>query len=201
MQRISEWISHNWLELFGAVSGVVYIILSVKQRVLTWPVGFINSVIYIVVFYQSKFYADMTMQFYYAVVAIYGWILWSGKNNNKSDLPLKVSRISGIQWLIYLCLSLLLSGIIFMLLHYFTDSPIAIPDSLTSGFAIVGTWMLVKKYLENWIFWIVIDLYSSILYAQRELYFTMILYVVFTIMAVVGFKEWKSHCKKEGQLL
>ncbi len=187
-----QWIYDNWLEIFGALTGLIYIFLSIKENILLWPVGLISCSVYIYVFFTSKFYADMSLQFYYVVVSIYGWYNWAkGKKNNKKE-ELSVIKTPKKRILPLSVASILLFFAIAFILFKFTDSPVPFGDSFTTSMGIIATWMLAKKYIEQWIIWIIVDLFAAGLYIYKELYPTALLYIIFGVMAAIGYKEWKK---------
>lgn len=198
LQQLFNWLFQNWIEITGSVLGVLYIFFSVKQNILTWLTGLLTSVLYIVVFFSSKFYADMALQFYYVVISIYGWILWTkGKqiDNRKEGLPV-VSTPAKMYPLLILISTGLWTGIYFILKNY-TDSPVPVGDSFTTALSIVATWMLARKIIEHWLVWIVVDLISLGLYIYKGLYPTTILFLVYTVAAVWGYLEWKKELDKQ----
>lgn len=190
------WWRNHWLEIAGTLLGMVYVFLSVKQNVFTWLTGFLTSALYIVVFFQSKFYADMALQVYYLWISVFGWYIWTKGPTSKagrSDYP--VSRINKQLGLILTGIALLLWLLIYFALKAFTDSPVPFGDAFTTAFSIVATWMLARKILEHWLVWIVVDLISLGLYVWKGLYPTAILFMIYTIVALWGFNEWKKELK------
>ena len=188
MNALFSWISQNYIEVLGAVTGLIYLYFSIKQIIWLWPLGIITSVLYIYVFYTSKFYADMSLQVYYFFVSIYGWYHWK-KGSTGKELPVITAS-----WL-FLVLSILVSGLLTLVIGYilknYTDSPFPYLDAFTTAGSIVATWMLARKYLEQWIFWIIIDLVSMGMYIYKDLYPTAGLFLVYTTMAWIGYKQWK----------
>lgn len=186
-----------WIEIFGVVTGIIYVILEVKQNRLLWPLGLLSSAIYVYIFFNGKFYADMGLQVYYVLISIYGWYYWSrgGERSGSGELP--VVRGNRKQ-LFILSLIFTVSWIgIYFLLDKLTDSTVPLGDSFTTALAIVATWMLARKIIEHWFLWIVANLVSIALYIYKGLYPTVILYVVYTAMAVYGYLEWKKSIKTE----
>ena len=182
---------HIWIEIFGVVTGILYVILEVRQNRLLWPLGFITSSAYVYIFFAGKFYADMSLQVYYVLISIYGWYYWSrgGVKQAKGELP--VVRISRMQ-LILLSVTFVLSWAgIYLLLDRYTDSTVPVGDSFTTALAIVATWMLTRKIIEQWFLWIIANIVSMALYLYKGLYPTVILYAVYTVMAIYGYREWK----------
>ncbi|WP_423127031.1 nicotinamide riboside transporter PnuC [Gaoshiqia sp. Z1-71] len=195
---ILNWLEANYIEVLGSVLGLVYIILSIRQNILTWPVGLITSALYVYVFFVSKFYADMALQVYYVLVSIYGWYFWlKGNPDRKAHLP--VSFTPRKLWIPLALASLMFFLIIVFVLKNYTDSPIPNGDALTTALSLVATWMLARKYLEHWLIWIFVDFLSAVLYALKGLWPTVILFVVYTIMAAWGYVSWRKNLLKTNQ--
>ena len=187
-----NWIIDNWIEIFGAIAGIAYIYLSIKENILLWPVGLVTTIVYIYVFFVSKFYADMSLQVYYVFISIYGWYFWlKGKKDDKND-SLQISKLTKKLTFILLVITFVLFVVISQILVNFTDSPVPYWDAFTTAASIVATWMLAKKYLEQWLVWVVVDIVSLILYFWKGLYPTVVLFGVYTIMAVVGYYQWRK---------
>lgn len=195
LQEVLFWISGNYIELFGAIFGLLYIVLSIKQNIWCWPVGLITSALYIYVFFVTKFYADMGLQVYYLVVSIYGWYFWmfGGKSKKKDDL--KISNVGFRRFLYLAVATAVLFGIIAFILVNFTDSEIPYWDAFTTAGSFVATWMLARKIIEHWLIWIIVDSVSLGLYIYKGLYATVILFAVYTLLAVIGYIEWKKELK------
>ena len=186
-----------WIEIFGVVTGILYVILEVKQNRFLWPLGIITSAAYIYIFFTGKFYADMGLQVYYVLISIYGWYYWSrgGAKETKGELP--VVRINR-QQLILLFLTFAFSWVlIYFVLDRYTDSSVPLGDSFTTALAIVATWMLTRKIIEQWFLWIIVNVVSIALYIYKGLYPTVILYAVYAGMAVYGYLEWKRSMNKK----
>ena len=186
------------LEYFGVTTGLLYLLLEIKQHRAMWIVGFLTSFFYIFVFFSSKIYADMGLNIYYVIISIYGFWQWTRnkkekqlENNSQPEeilyrhitLPLFI----GISFSI---LSIYL--LLYYILHYFTDSPIPVGDAFTTAVGIVATWMLARRIIEHWIFWIIVNCVSVYLYYLRGLYPTMFLYLCYALLAGVGLYTWKK---------
>ena len=195
IHSLSEWLLSNKIELLGAILGILYIVFSIRQNILTWPTGLLTSLLYIVVFFKSGVYAAMGLQVYYVFISIYGWYFWlKGKNtNNKSQLP--VQLVNKRLWIKIGLISILIYSAILFILIKFSDSDVPYLDSLTTSLSIVATWMLAKKYIEHWIIWIFVDLVSTGLYIYKNLWPTVVLFIIYTIMAFLGYIEWKKDLK------
>lgn len=190
------WISDNYIELLGTVFGLLYILLSIKQNIWCWPVGLITSALYVYVFFVTKFYADMGLQVYYVIVSIYGWYHWKFGAKSKQQDDLKISKTTFKLGLILFFSTIVLFILIAYILVNYTDSEVPYWDSFTTAASFVATWMLARKLIEHWIVWIVVDAVSLGLYVYKGLYPTVILFAVYTILAVLGYIEWKKEYKK-----
>jgi nicotinamide mononucleotide transporter len=192
---IQEWLLSNKTEVLGAILGVLYIYFSIKQNILTWPTGLLTSALYVVVFFQAKLYADMGLQAYYVVISIYGWYFWlKGKKSQENEqVPVRVSS-NKLKYLL-IAASVLLYAIILFVLTNYTDSDVPHMDAMTTALSIVATWMLAKKYIGHWLIWIFVDAFSAGLYIYKGLWATVILFVIYTVMAILGYLEWKKDLK------
>jgi nicotinamide mononucleotide transporter len=199
LESFISWFSSNYVEVLGVVTSLVYLYFSVRQIIWLWPFGIISSALFILIFFNSKFYADMGLQVYYLGVSIYGWIYWSRgavDHNEKSTLP--VSRISR-----QLAMVLSVTGIAIMLgivyvLRNFTDSDVPWGDGFTTAGSIIATWMLARKVLEHWLVWVVVDSVAAGLYFYKGLYPSFLLYLIFTVIAVVGYFQWKRSLSENS---
>jgi nicotinamide mononucleotide transporter len=190
INQVTTYFQTNWIEIVGAILSLIYLYLSIKQKVSLWFFGIISSLFYIVIFFQTKFYADMSLQFYYVVISIYGWIKWKSVSQSTGE-ELPTTQMSK-RLILNLCVATLLIYIVyFVILSKFTDSTIPKADSLVGALSIVGTWMLARKLIENWFVWIIADSLCVGLYIYKGLYPTVILFVIYTIMSVVGYMQWK----------
>ena len=189
-----DWLFENYLELLGVTLSILYLLLSIRQNILLWPVGIVGALVYTVVFFQSKFYADMGLNGYYFLISIYGWITWF-KARKRDKHGMAVIHVGIIRSSLLLAITLLLFLLIGYLLDNYTDSPIPYWDALTTSGSIVATWMLTRKIIEHWIIWIIVDLISLGLYVYRGLYPTAVLFAIYTAMAVIGYIQWNRSLK------
>ncbi|MBP5503885.1 MAG: nicotinamide mononucleotide transporter [Bacteroidales bacterium] len=183
-----EYLSNNWLEIVGTIIGFVYLWQEVKASIWLWLTGIVMPAIYTVVFYQSGLYADFGIQVYYIVAALYGFLFW--KFGKKQDKPLPIVHTSVRQGVILFLITILVFIPIYLILTKFTDSTVPFYDSATTALSIVALWMLAKKHVEQWFVWIAVDAVSSALYFYKGIYFTAVLYAVYTVVAFYGYKKW-----------
>jgi nicotinamide mononucleotide transporter len=195
-ELVLEWFLSNKIELLGTILGILYIFFSIRQNILTWPTGLVTSALYIIVFFNSKLYADMGLQVYYVIISIYGWYFWLKGEKSKNGKIVPVRRANKKLWLTLIAVSIVIFFVILAILK-FTDSDMPYLDSLTTALSIVATWMLAKKYLEHWLIWIFVDLLSSGMYVYKNLWPTVILFLIYTFMAFIGYIEWKKDYKSQ----
>ena len=199
LESFISWFSGNYVEVLGVITSLVYLYFSVRQIIWLWPFGIISSALFILIFFNSKFYADMGLQVYYLGVSIYGWIYWSRGvvgRSEKSTLP--VSRISRqLAWVLLVTGIVIMLGIVYVLKN-FTDSDVPWGDGFTTAGSIVATWMLARKILEHWLVWVVVDSVAAGLYFYKGLYPSFLLYLIFTIIAVVGYYHWKRSLSENS---
>jgi nicotinamide mononucleotide transporter len=193
LESLIGWFSSNYIEVTGVLTSLVYLYFSVKQIIWLWPFGILSSALFIFIFFNSKFYADMGLQVYYLGVSIYGWFYWSRggvDREEKSTLP--VTRISRrLAWILCAALILIMLGIV-SVLQNLTDSDVPWGDAFTTAGSVVATWMLARKILEHWLVWVVVDSVAAGLYFYKGLYPSFLLYLVFTVIALVGFFQWRK---------
>ncbi|MDD3319919.1 MAG: nicotinamide riboside transporter PnuC [Paludibacter sp.] len=190
-----NYLQTNWIEITGTILSLIYLYLSIKQKISLWIFGFLCSALYVVVFWRSKFYADMSLQFYYLAVSVYGWINWkNGAHTNLNEIKIEKTNLKKAVYL--LLTSVLIYFLYYFILKNYTDSPLPKADSFTTALSIVATWMLARKLIENWLLWILIDAVSSGLYFYKQLFPTAILFGIYTIMALVGYLQWRKSISK-----
>jgi len=189
-----SYLQNNWIEITGAILSLIYLSLSIRQKVSLWFFGIVSSLFYSVIFFQSKLYADMSLQFYYVIISIYGWIKWQqGADENGKELT---THLLSTKLFLRLCiLTVLVYIVYYFILSNYTDSTVTKIDSLVGALSVVATWMLALKLIENWLVWIVVDAICVGLYIYKGLYPTALLFIIYTVMAVVGYWQWKKKLK------
>jgi len=195
MEQLIQWsIDHVW-EIIGTISGLIYLYLEVKEIVWLWPVGIVTSAMYVVVFYDSKFYADMALSIYYVVISIYGWYMWLYGSSESSEAehsaPLHITCMPTHLWKYLFVAFLAMFVLMVWVLKSFTDSPVPVGDAFATALSIVATWMLARKYIEQWWLWVIVNAVSLGLFVWKGLYPTSVLFFFYTTMAVVGYYQWR----------
>ena len=195
----ATWLWDNIVEVSGALLGLFYIFFSIRQHIFTWPTGLLTSLLYSIVFFRSGFYADMGLQVYYVVISIYGWYYWlrGGRKNDDREIQVPVKKTTRKVFFVGIIITTALYLFLVTVLLNFTDSTIPYMDSMTTALSITATWMLAKKYIEHWLVWIFVNIFSAGLYIYKDLWPTAILFVVYAVMAVIGYVEWKKDLNKQ----
>ena len=194
-----NWLSSHYAEALGTVFGLIYIYYSIKQNILLWVFGFISSAFALYQCYESKIYADMAINGYYVAISVYGWFFWKYGSKSKSSDSLPIITTTLQTTGMYLAGGLLLWLGIYLGLSEFTDSAIPVLDAFTTATAVIATLMLTRKYLENWLVFIVVNVVSVGLYYYKELYFFSFLFFVYAILAVVGYLNWKKLWREQSE--
>jgi len=186
----------HWIEIIAATLGIIAIFFQIKVKPFYWVISLVVSSMYIIVYFSAKLYADMSMQFYYVGMSIYGLYVWLSGNYSSDKKIIHISKIKDLKsWLLIALISALSFFIIGYILKNFTDSNVPWWDSFTTSLSFVATWMLARKKIENWLIWIVVDATSVALYIYKQLYPTTILFIILTLLAIVGYFQWKRELR------
>jgi nicotinamide mononucleotide transporter len=178
------------LELFGAITGLLYVYFEIVQKRAMWVVGGISALTYIAVFLGSGLYAATILQVCFFGMSIYGWIVW-GRPAVDGDES-RVKKMSRKVLFISLAISTLAYFPAALSLRYFSEDPMPYIDALTTILSLLATYWVTNKYTENWIIWIISNSIAIYLYANQGLYPTVLLYVVYLVAAVIGYWHWRK---------
>ena len=180
----------TWLEFIAVLCGIASVAFSRMENILVYPVGMINTGIYIYLYITHGLYADASVNFYYTVMSIAGWIIWSRKKDGHAALV--ITRSNAKDWQAALLFFVTCWIVLWVVLKKLTDSSVPQMDAFTSAAAFTGMWLMNKKKLENWTWWILTDLASIPLNFYKHLVFTSFQYLVFLILAILGYISWKK---------
>ena len=188
----------NYLEIIGTLVGLIYLWLEYKASIWLWVANVIMPAIYVIIYYQAGLYADFGINIYYLIISFYGIFWWwkgrkasSSNHQQEKAEELLITHTPTQMWGRLSIVSIALILLIAFILIQYTDSTVPWLDSLTTALSIVAMWMLARKYVEQWLVWIVVDAVSAGLYIYKELYFTAGLYALYTVIAYFGYKEWR----------
>ncbi|MCO6147212.1 nicotinamide riboside transporter PnuC [Flavobacterium sp. NRK1] len=189
------------LELTAIFFGLLSVTYSAKNNILVYPTGLISTFIFVYILYTANLYGDLIINAYYFYMSLYGWILWSRKDNQNHDL-LKISKVSVKDNKI--CLAIFIVSVIFVsvVYHFFNmfNQWWAYVDTFITGLFFIGMWLLAKRKIENWLYLIAGDIIAIPLFFYKGLIFTGFFYIVLTIIAIFGYQSWKETLQSK-QLL
>lgn len=183
----------TWLEAVAVFFGIASVFYSMREHIWVYPTGLISTSIYVWICFQYKLYADMGINAYYFGMSIYGWYVWSHPQTQTKILP--TTWMSSKEWYWAAWLFLLSYVLLSSVLKAFTDSDVPYWDSFTTASAFVGMWLMAKKKVENWYFWLLTDLVSIPLYFYKGLILTSFQFLIFTILATMGLIAWIKSAK------
>ena len=166
-----------------------YLFLAMRQSLWCWVAAFFSTLIYAILFFDASLLMDSALNAYYLIMAVYGWYAWKdGKKGNEEREVSSWRMIKHLKIILFLTVLSLLIGYI---MDTYTRADFAYLDSATTVFAVFTTYMLAQKILENWLYWIVIDAISIYIYLQKAFYLTAVLFLCYTLLAILGFYQWK----------
>jgi nicotinamide mononucleotide transporter len=190
-QLYANILDSSLLEVFAVVFGILSVWFARKENIWVYPTGIINVLIYVYLCLVAGLYADMAINAFYFVMSVYGWYNWSRRDESLNHVP--ISSLNAKQWFFYILLMAAAFGLIYYVLKYYTNSTVPVFDSFTTALFIAGMWLMAIKKLENWILWILGDLLVIPMFAMKGLAFTSLQYLVFLVLAVMGYIEWRKR--------
>lgn len=189
-------LNTSLLEWFAVLTGLIYIILVSAKKIHAWFFALLSSTLYVYLCYQNRLYLESGLQFFYIIMGVYGWSVW---RKHKAEEAQDIIKWDLSSHLINIGTSAILTLLIGFIFDKFTNHANPYADAFISIFSLTATYMVTKKVLENWIYWILIDASSIYLYSSRELYLTSILYFLFTCLAIFGYFKWRKLFKHQTQ--
>ena len=192
LQLILTTSTSEWIAFF---SSILYVVIIALQKKTAWFFAFISSALYVYLCFSSKLYLDSFLQFFYVLAAIYGWMQW-----NKTDLNEKLSKKNIRFHLSAIGICLVLSFSIGWIMKTFTDQAAPYLDATITITSLFATYLVARKIIDNWVYWIFIDLACIPIFYSRGLYLTSILYLIYAIIAIVAFFKWNNEYRKQHEL-
>jgi nicotinamide mononucleotide transporter len=191
-----QLIQTSLLEWIGTTTGFICVYLAAKKHILNWPVAIVSVLVYLFIFIQYKLYGDAALQVYFLGTCIYGWYYWS---KNKSNHQKPIASLSTSQYLGVIIFTLFLAVLAGLILDKFTDTDVPYMDGTCTAISLVAQILMTRKILQSWILWIVVDILYVPLYLYKNLALTGILYILYLVLATMGYLDWKRTWKKETQ--
>jgi len=187
----------QYIEYIATALTILCVVLTARQHIWCWPTGLVAVVLYSYIFFQAKLYSDFGLQIYYVVVQIYGWYYWLHGGKDRAELPVtRQTRVQNGAWVVATIVGTLGLG---WTMSTYTDAALPYADAFTTVAALVAQWLLARKKLESWLFWIVIDVVCVRNYWLKELQVTTGLYAFLLVLATWGlYAWWKSMRDSEA---
>lgn len=192
------WLAMSWWEVAAVLLGLAYLVLAMFERISCWYAAFISTAIYTFLFWDVNLLMDSVLQIYYMAMAVYGWWQWQQPtDNNKTNLA-----ISRWCWKTHCAVIGLIIGLSLgsgYLLDQHTQAEWAYLDSFTTWGAVITTYMVTQKVLENWLYWLVIDAVAAYLYFDKALYLTALLFCLYLVIVIFGYLQWRKLHRQQGR--
>ena len=218
MEAIVQYFTNfTWdkaIDIAGLVIGLIYLWLEFKASIWLWLVSVIMPIVHGALFWKSGLYADFGMEIYYVLAAIYGYAMWqwsrgNGRNgqsgesgdgeSGKQALERPITRFPLRRMLPVTLIGLALWVVIYQILITWTNSNVPLCDSFTTAMSIVAMWALAQKYAEQWLLWFVVDIVCTVLYIYKHIPFTASLYGFYTVMAILGYRQWLKMMSQQEE--
>ena len=185
--QILTQLNFNWsiIESAAVFFSILYVILALKESIWCWGAAAISVILYIYICYTAQLYPETGLQVFYLFMAFYGYYQW-----NKNDSTLQIQQWTITKHLLILLIGAILTFLMGFYFSLYTNAALPVVDSFTTVFSVFATYMVAKKVLGNWLYWIVIDAVSVYLYFSRDLQLTSLLFMGYTIIAIFGYFSW-----------
>ena len=190
-----EFLSSQWLDILTTILGLIYIWLEYRAHIALWVIGVIMPALDIVLYWQHGLYGDAGMACYYTFAALYGFYVWKFVKTRKKKEPLPIIFMPRRQYLPTIVYFFVAWAAVYYVLITWTDSTVPLLDSFTNALSFVGLWALARKYVEQWVFWMVVDGVCTFLYIKKGIPFKAMLYGLYVVIAIAGYLKWRSVAK------
>jgi nicotinamide mononucleotide transporter len=189
----------TWLEYIAVISGIVSVWFSRKENILVYPTGLINTIVYIYLSIKGSLFGEASVNLYYTIMSIYGWILWARRNEQHEHI-VQITFSDKRWWIYQLAFFASFYIVIFAALTYlkrdFAPGAIPLGDAFASATAFTGMWLMTKKKVESWYWWMATNIASIPLYFTKHYVFTSVYYLILLVMAVFGLIEWRKRANQ-----
>ncbi|MEJ6756700.1 MAG: nicotinamide riboside transporter PnuC [Crocinitomicaceae bacterium] len=192
----SGMVATSMWEWLAFVTGILYVILAAMRHISCWAFALISSILFVYLCFTGKLYLESILQLFYVAMAIVGWISW----NNSKGKGKTIHRWTTGQHLSNLIISGIVAFVVGWMFDSFTDQKAPYIDALTTVFSLAATFMVTRRVLENWLYWIVIDIFSIYLYSGRGYELLALQMLIFTVLALFGYLSWRKQLKLQQEL-
>ncbi len=196
MQEILQYaIDFGWVQWLAVLFNILYVIYAARQNIWCWPFGLIGVSLLLSIYINVQLYSDALLQIFYMGMSIYGWISW--RHSQDATSP-SIHQVAPLRHLLFLAIG---SAGAIILGFFWQKFGAALPfiDAFTTSFSIIATFLVARKVLENWIYWIVIDLVCVYVYWLREIYLVSMLFLLYTVLAIFGWISWRRSYQEISQ--
>ena len=196
-QAIQQWQLMHSIELIATVLALAYVILALKQSLWCWPAALLSTILFTHVMWQSALLSDALLQLYYAAMALYGWWRWRQLQQCSAAERGPVYEWCWQRHLFLIAVTAVAGLLLGAFMTHYTSADFAWIDAQTTVFSVMATWLVARKLVSNWLYWVVIDAVSIYVYAEKHLYFLTGLFMLYTVIALVGYFIWRSHYQQQ----
>ncbi len=187
---LDAFVAMQAWEIIAVILGISYVLFAAKESLLAWPFGFFSTLIYTILFWEGALVSSSLLNFYYMIMAVYGFVLWRGGKSSSGNLV--ITSWSFSRNMTVIVLGIVVSLVVGYLSNTYTSAKLAHLDAFVMIFSVIATWMLANKILENWIFWIVIDVAAVVLYWKSGFHATIVLFMFYVVLALYGHFSWRK---------
>ena len=192
----------GWVEAIAVIAGIISVWYSRKENVLVFPTGLVNTTFYIYLSYKGHLFGEASVNLYYTIMSIYGWYLWTRTKEDQHTLVLQITKSNTKEWLQQLAFFASFYMVIYFSLSYAKTAfaPEAVPwaDAFASATAYTGMWLMAKKKVESWIWWILTNIASIPLYFIKGYAFTSLQFLILLILAIAGYLSWNKKAMQNN---
>ena len=186
---LTDW--STWLEIIGTITGILCVYLQTKEKIGAWIYGIISVTLLAILFYQNNLVSDFILHIIYLLLNIYGWWTWR-QYRDQAQHDHKTLSLVVSQWVMICIIMLLVTPLWGFLMLRFFNADFAYFDAFTTVGSLVAQYLLAKKYIENWIIWIIVDVVAITIYLAKELYLVAFLFLIYLILSFIGYYKWKN---------
>lgn len=193
-QALSGFTAMSYWEYIAVALGLAYLVFVMVESLWAWPCAFISTFIYTLLFWNGALLMESLLNFYYLAMAVYGFYCWK---NGREKKALAITSWKLNTHLLIIALTSVIAAVLGFIMENYTHADFAYLDSFTTCFAVMTTYLVAKKVLENWLYWLVIDAASIYLYLQKGYYPTVVLFAIYTGMVIWGYLQWRQHFQSQ----